>query len=1071
MMHQRIFTAVTLALVATALGAQETTGTVTGRITDKSGAPLAGVRVQLASPRMLGERVARTDASGTYRVPLLPTGEYLITADAPDYLGAKGSFHVLAGQVSRFDLALRPRKEVEKVQSAVVEVVATASAVDKTETVTQTNFSSESLAMVGTNDNQLALLGAMTPGLSTSNLWSQSALNVRGGTGHGTKVLLNGATMTEEGGGYLLETGTLADMVDSMAVILSPLNARYGNTDGGIVSMVTTKGSNTFTGSIRANISRQDWSANNVPYANRAGVNSDYNVPQPSDGYVTKEYEITLKGPLWKDHLTFAYGGKIIPDIYYADPVPTLQNNPSQPSDPNGVFFKDPANGATIRKSNLWAQGQMTTDVQAETYNQFVLFFQITPDHSLEWNYTQDDADYTSYYGVVDGNMFGNDAYKMRTWNLAYKGIVSSNGVLEARFAHTTRAFPHPYSPDSPPIYVYTYPTGTADPSGAYLADSILSGLDNGGQSYNTHGFVTDKGDTFKAETFNLNYEHTLEANGNHMIDVGFQQELFRWNTQASGNALQFTVPGQISPDLAASDIAGPNGPYNPADYAGKYLVFNYRANQSDLDPSYPASPVLDSQYEALTPQVRELYGNDSGAYWMVTDSYYLNDLWTLNKNHSVMAGVRWDFLTVKDTVKTIASYNLPTLRFEYKWDITGNNNRLVNVSFGQFHSRQPGSLFYPMVTGRLANSRTYYWTGTAPGANPNAPYLVGLSDLLNLNNYGYLVNQTVAGQTFQVDPKWKAPVSNELSVGYRRSYANGAFLRTTYVYRWWNNLFDFFPGAVYPTPSGDPGLHGVLKNDGSIHRTYKSVEVEWMIPFTRRFTFGGNYTFARLMSNNRNLVDTPARGNSFNSNSINWKDYYSQYLAENQGNVEYLRLPEHTIKWYLTYDLTDGRVKSSLGLLGSYTSGLPASRSMNWTIPYPTVPGYHDANNGQTGGLYNYVTQYFDPGQFTNRDLWGLNLTYNLEVPIVRSLAWFVNVECDNVLNIRTLPQYTVPGPAQRDNLGQAVKNPYGYQVGTTNFTYIGAGGPNSGGTGTTDPAWFRQGLRSFKLQTGLRF
>jgi hypothetical protein len=1082
MKPQRIFTAVTLALVASALSAQDTTGTIAGRVTDKNGAPLAGIRVVLTAPSMLGERLTRTDANGTYRVPLLPNGHYTITADSADYLGSKGTFQILAGQTAHFDLSLRARKDVEKVQSVIVEVIGTAAQVDKSDTVTQTNFSTDTLFTMGTNDTPLALLGALTPGISTSNLASQSTLSVRGGTGHGTKTLLNGATMTEEGGGYLLETGTLPDMVDSMSVILSPLNARFGNTDGGIVNMVTTKGTNTFQGSIRANISRPDWTANNTPYANRLGVAASWDSvrPQPSDP-LQKEYEITIKGPLWKDHITFAYGGKIIPNTYYPDPLTVLQNSPSQSSDNNGIFFQDPANGATIRRSNLWAQGKMTTDVSAETYNQFILFFQLNANHSVEWNYTQDNSDYISNYGVIDGNMRGNDAYKVRTWNLGYKGIIGSNGVLEGRYAHTSRAFPHPYSPDSPPIYVYSYPTGTPDANGKYAASSLPEGLDNGGASVNTHGYITDAGDTFKAETLSINYQHMLEAKGQHMIDVGIQQELFRWDTQATGNALQFTVPGQIAPNLTASDITGATGPVNPAAYAGKYIVFNSKGNLEDIDASGYAGtgPIIGSSYDqtggaSIVPQVRELYGNESGAYWMVTNSLYLNDLWTLNEHHSIMGGIRYDKLTVKDTVKTIANYSLPTLRFEYKYDISGDNTRLINVSFGQFHSRQPGSLFYPMVTGRLANSRTYYWTGTAPSGNPNAPYLVDQAAILNLNNYGYLANQTVAGQTFQVDPNWKAPVSNELSVGYRRTYQNGGFLRATYIHRSWSNLFDFEPGTVYQTPSGDPGLHGVLKNDASLNRNYNSVEAEWLIPFTHSFSFGGNYTFARLVSNVRNMVDSPARGNTFSGNSMNWKDVYSTFLPVNQGNVETLRNPQHIVKWYATFDLSSGKVKSSLALLGSYTSGLPMSRTFSYTTPYPTVPGYHDATNSQTGGLFNVVTQYNSPGQFTNRDIWGANLTYNVEFPIVRSMVLFLSAECDNVLNIRTPTAYTIPGQAKRDTFGATpTNNPYGYQMGA-NLSAVGSGGSNSGYS-TTDAAqyanYYRYGMRTFKLQTGLRF
>lgn len=1057
---RRTLPSVALLLAAATLTAQDTTGTLTGRITDKAGKAIPGARVQISSSKMLGSRTAAADAQGSFRIPLLPNGAYAITADAPGFLGAKGTLNVLAGQVVRFDLALRPLKEVEKAQSAVVEVVGTAAQVDKTETVTQTNVSLDTLSQLGNSDSSsiLQTLGVLTPGLSTSNLAEQGALKIRGGTGHGTKMLLNGATITEEGGGYALETGTLADMVESMAVVQSPLNARFGNTDGGIVSIVTTKGSNTFSGSVRLNFSRPFWKANDTPYPTRTGAMADYN---PATDEISRRFEYTIKGPLWKDHITFAYGGVLIPNQYYSYPFDVLQNNPSVPTDPNGIFYRNLANGQVVRRSNLWAQGRYTTDTQAQTYNQFVVFAQITPDHTLEWNYTQDDQDYISTYGVIDGDKSGNDAYKMRTWNLGYKGVIGSHGVLEARFARTTRAFPHPYSPNDPPIYVNTYPTGTPDGNGAYLANSLLEGWDNGGYTVNTNGFVTDKGDTLRGESGTLNYQHILEMAGTHIIDVGGQFETFQWNTQAQGAKYTFWAPGQIATDLTAADIEG-GGVKDPALYAGKYIVFNYAALQNDLDPAFPAESIMGSGYESLIPRVRVLSGSEAGSYKMRTESYYINDLWTLNTHHSVMAGLRYDRLKVTDTVKTVASYGIPTIRLEYKWDIYGDQSRLVNASFGQFHSRQPGSLFYPMITGRLANASTYYWNqGTA------TPYLVDKASLLTLSNYGYVANQSFAGQSFTVDSGWKAPVSNEFVVGLRRSYRNGGYWRASLIYRNWTNLFDFFPGDVFTASNGNPAFRSVLRNDPGAERKYKSVEIEWSIPFTKKLTFGGNYTFSRLMSNVRNMMDSPSRSSSQTNNSTNFRDWYLNYMTRDEFNPSTLRDPQHVIKWFLTYDLSSGKVKSNLGLRGSYASGLPTSRTFSYTIPYEVIPGYYDGPSGpntRTGGLINSLAKYYGPGQFTNEDQWAVNLQYNVEFPIMRTLVWFTNVQVDNLFNSRTQGIYALPGQAARDNIGGPyTRNPYGYQ--------LGANLSNIYGKDAQGNTIYRNGLRSVSIQTGVRF
>lgn len=1057
-----------LCLAATSLVAQETTGTITGLVTDKAGVPIAGARVQIASPALLGERSARTDASGHYRIALLPNGEYSISADAPEFVGAKGSFRVLAGQTSRFDLSLKSLKDVEKVQSAVVEVVSAATTVDKTDTVTQTNFPMESLNQLGNNDtdNMLKMLGSMTPGLSTSNLSEQGALKIRGGTGHGTKTLLNGVTLTEEGGGYLLDQGTIADMVESMSVVQSPLNARYGNSDGGIVSMVTTKGSNTFQGSVRLNFSRPFWQANDQPYANRDGSINDYNKASDS---MTVKYEYTIKGPIWKDHITFAYGGILTPTQYSPNWFPTLQNNPAQPSDPNGIFFRDPANGNVIRRSNLWASGVYTPDTIKRTYNQFVLFGQITPDHSLEWNYTQDAQDYISTYSVINNTMSGNDAYKLRTWNLGYKGILSSNGILEGRFARTTRAFPHPYSPANPPIYLNTYPTNTPYPDGSYSADSLLQGWDTSGTAYhvnnntyiNTNGFSTDRGDTFKSESGMLNYQHILDYAGTHMIDVGMERESFQWNTQAQGAKYTFWGPGQIADDLNAGDIFGP-GPKNPALYAGKYIVFNYNALLNNLDPASTTDPILGSAYESLIPRVRVLSGSEDGSYKMVTNSYYLNDLWTLNQNHSLMGGIRYDQLKVTDSVKTVASYGLPTLRFEYKWDLFGDQSRLVNASFGQFHSRQPGSLFYPMIQGRLANSTTYYWNQGAA-----TPYLVDKAQFLDPANYGYVASRTYAGQSFVVDSGWKAPISNEVTLGFRRSYQNGGYWRATAIYRKWTNLFDFFPGDVFTTASGAKGFQSVLKNDSNAERVYKSFELEWSIPFTQKFTFGGNYTYARLMSSVRNNSDNPSRSNSQASNSTNFRDWYLTLMTRGAFNPVVLRDPEHAIKWYANYTLSTGKVKSNVALRGSYTSGVPMTRTFTYNIPYPIIPGYYDGPAGPNtnrGGLLNTLSQSYGAGQFTNQDLWDVHLQYNLEFPLLRGMAWFTNIQVNNLFNNRTAAAYALPAQGGRDALaGPATNNPYGFQL-----------GQNLNNLYSKDPQGnyiYRQGLRSISVQTGIRF
>lgn len=66
--------------------AQSTTGTITGRAVDNSGAVLPGVDVSISSPAMIGgARQAVTDALGTYRFTQLVPGAYTVVFQLPSF--------------------------------------------------------------------------------------------------------------------------------------------------------------------------------------------------------------------------------------------------------------------------------------------------------------------------------------------------------------------------------------------------------------------------------------------------------------------------------------------------------------------------------------------------------------------------------------------------------------------------------------------------------------------------------------------------------------------------------------------------------------------------------------------------------------------------------------------------------------------------------------------------------------------------------------------------------------------------------------------------------------------------
>src|SRR6266571_9280613 len=65
--------------------AQVTTGTISGTVTDSTGAVVPGVNVTLKSVEKGISRTVRTDEGGRYRAPELALGRYEISAEASGF--------------------------------------------------------------------------------------------------------------------------------------------------------------------------------------------------------------------------------------------------------------------------------------------------------------------------------------------------------------------------------------------------------------------------------------------------------------------------------------------------------------------------------------------------------------------------------------------------------------------------------------------------------------------------------------------------------------------------------------------------------------------------------------------------------------------------------------------------------------------------------------------------------------------------------------------------------------------------------------------------------------------------
>jgi Carboxypeptidase regulatory-like domain len=138
---------------------QTATGQITGTVTDASGAVMQGVKVVVTSQQTGLTRETTTSDVGSYTVPLLPVGVYLVTAEQSGFkLAVKSDIQLNVDQVQRIDIQLETGNVTER-----VEVQASSTALD-TETSTVGQVISErqvtQLPLNGRNFLQLLFLGA-----------------------------------------------------------------------------------------------------------------------------------------------------------------------------------------------------------------------------------------------------------------------------------------------------------------------------------------------------------------------------------------------------------------------------------------------------------------------------------------------------------------------------------------------------------------------------------------------------------------------------------------------------------------------------------------------------------------------------------------------------------------------------------------------------------------------------------------------------------------------------------------------------------------------------------------------
>jgi Carboxypeptidase regulatory-like domain len=247
----RIFPVIALSALASSAYGQEVRASITGTVSDPTGAAVANALVTVTNKANNATVTTRTTDSGNYATPFLAPGEYVLTIEQPGFKKlVRDDIGLESLDKARVDVQLEIGTTSESVLvSANVSVL-------QTETATRGQTISgemlENIPTMGRNPFQLAWSapGIVKTGsfryLRAFDIGGTSGFSMNGGKNQENEVLLDGISDVQASR-QVIGVPTI-DSVQEFKVLSNTYDAQYGRTGGGIITIVTKGGGNQLHG-------------------------------------------------------------------------------------------------------------------------------------------------------------------------------------------------------------------------------------------------------------------------------------------------------------------------------------------------------------------------------------------------------------------------------------------------------------------------------------------------------------------------------------------------------------------------------------------------------------------------------------------------------------------------------------------------------------------------------------------------------------------------------------------------------------------------------------------------------
>jgi hypothetical protein len=295
-----LFLLLFLALLPSALLAQNSRGTLRGVVQDSKGGRIPAAKIVIHAAESSLQRETTSDSRGEFRLDDLLPGTYQARVSAPGFAAASADVKVIISSVKEITVTLKPQTVQETVSVQGQASSITTQPIDASSAVHQTAVTTQDLQTIPLAARSFANIAYLAPGTepvepSDPTKARITAVSTGGSSGLNNEVSVDGADNSDDWIGGFLQNFS-PEAIQEFAVRTAMEDADTGRTTAGSMVITTKHGTN-------------QWHGDEAFYERAASLNARFPIenpaPNPKQPFSRQNYVGTLGGPVVKDKLWF----------------------------------------------------------------------------------------------------------------------------------------------------------------------------------------------------------------------------------------------------------------------------------------------------------------------------------------------------------------------------------------------------------------------------------------------------------------------------------------------------------------------------------------------------------------------------------------------------------------------------------------------------------------------------------------------------------------------------------------------------------------------------------------------